>query len=107
MDRGRASAFEVEVDDYDPAVNCHCGTCGRQFNGSDSSGGHHRGGEYGGCCQSFASLSGFNKHMRLVNGRTVCLTPDDMRAKGWTVDDNVTWRLPAPKSNPWKKEASA
>jgi hypothetical protein len=35
-----------------------------------------------------------------------CLTPDELLAKGWTVDGNKTWRTPAPKTNPWGKAVS-
>jgi hypothetical protein len=103
---GRDLSLEAdEVDNYDPAVDCHCHHCGVQFNGSDSSGGHCSGGPFGGCCQSFASLSGFDKHRVGPHGTAErrCLTPDEMLAKGWTVDGNKVWRLPAPKTNPWKK----
>lgn len=102
--------FELEpVDDYDPAVDCWCQVCDAQFNGSDSSGGHCKGGDFGGCCQSFTSLSGFDRHRtgRHEPNERRCLTPDELLAKGWTVDEAGAWRLPAPKVNPWTKEAAS
>lgn len=99
--------FEVEPADlYDPAVDCVCQVCGAQFNGSDSSGGHCKGGTFGGCCQSFRSMSGFDKHRtgRFEPNTRRCLTPDEMTAKGWARDEHGAWRLPAPATNPWKKD---
>lgn len=93
------SVFEVEQDDYDPA-HCHCPDCGRDFNGSDASGGHCMS-----CHESFRSLGGFDKHRtgRFEPNERRCRTPDEMRARGWTVDDNHTWRMAAPKTSPWRK----
>lgn len=103
----RSLGFEPDDGDpYNPAVHCHCQVCGAQYNGSDSSGGHHTGGRYGGCCQSFRSLGGFDKHLvgpRNADGHLRCLTPDELTAKGWHVDDTGAWRMPAPANNPWKK----
>lgn len=93
-------------DDYSPAHDSRCGTCEQDYNGSDSSGGHHRGGPYGGCCRSFGSMTSFNRHMvgpRTPDGYLRCLTPDEMTAKGWTLDERGAWRTPPPASSPWTK----
>ena len=105
--RGETVPDVSDADLYDPAVDCHCPDCDRTFNGSDSSGGHCRGGGYGGCCKSFTSLSGFDKHRtgRYEPDERRCRTSDELLAKGWTVDDNNTWRTPAPATSPWKKDA--
>lgn len=108
MSRFADKAAKFEQSDDALELDCTCATCGRMFNGSDRSGGHCRGGGYGGCCESFRSLTGFDKHRTGpydVPGGRRCLTPDEMSAKGWTVDGNHTWRMPAPAVNPWKKEA--
>jgi hypothetical protein len=108
MSKYSTRAAEVEpneVDDFNPA-HTYCPQCGRHYNGSDSSGGHCSP-VTGGCCQSFRSATAFNKHLtgRYGDGEKQCLTPDEMLAKGWTVDDNATWRMPAPAVNPWKAKA--
>lgn len=96
--------FEDSSEELD--LDCTCAECGRRFNGSDRSGGHCRGGAYGGCCQSFRSLGGFEKHRtgKYEPNERRCLTPDELLELGWSVDDNYTWRMPAPAVNPWKKE---
>ena len=99
----KAATFEQSTEALE--LDCHCPDCDRKFNGSDRSGGHCRGGGYGGCCESFRSLGGFDKHRtgpHEPTGQRRCLTPDEMIAKGWTVDDNHTWRMPAPANSPWK-----
>lgn len=110
-EKAKSGVFEVdEVDRYDPAVDCWCQYCGRQFNGSDSSGGHCKAPtpDGGYCCKSFTSNSGFNTHRtgRYEPNERRCRTSDELLAKGWTVDDNNTWRMPAPKTSPWKKETA-
>ena len=106
FDLGDFTAGDVNLafDEYDPAVDCHCQECGAQFNGSDSSGGHCKGGRFGGCCQSFTSLTGFDRHRTGPYTDRRCLTPDELTAKGWTRDEHGAWRTPAPKTNPWKKD---
>lgn len=87
-------------------LDCHCPDCDRWFNGSDRSGGHCRGGGFGGCCKSFRSLTGFDKHRtgKYEPNERRCMTADELTAKGWTCDDNNTWRMPAPAVNPWEKK---
>lgn len=96
----RAAAFEqshVELD-----LDCECQVCKRMFNGSDRSGGHCKGGRFGGCCKSFRSLTGFDKHRTGPYENRRCRTDEELLAKGWTVDANNTWRMPAPDTNPWE-----
>jgi len=92
-----------DVDAYNPATDCWCQVCGAQFNGSDRSGGHCKGGGYGGCCQSFGSMSAFDKHRTGKPSSRRCLTTAEMAAKGWHVDDHGAWRTPAPTNNPWRR----
>lgn len=87
-----------------------CQICGAQFNGGDRSGGHCKGGRYGGCCQSFGSLTAFVKHWVgpfEPPGQRRCLAPDEMREKGWTLDDAGVWRLPAPAVSLWGRGRGA
>ena len=85
----------------DLALNCACPECGRRYSGHDSSGGHCRGGAYGGCCYSFRSNTTASAHRVGPGTARRCLTPDEMRAKGWTCDDNGTWRAAPPPERPW------
>ena len=99
----KADRFEQSTEVLE--LDTHCPDCDRKFNGSDRSGGHCRGGKFGGCCKSFRSLSGFDKHRTgPYDGERRCLTADELAAKGWTCDDNNTWRMPAPANNPWEKK---
>jgi hypothetical protein len=98
-------AAKFEQSDQILELDCTCSQCGRMFNGSDRSGGHCVGGKFGGCCKSFRSLGGFDKHRTgPYDGERRCLTSGELTAKGWTCDDNNTWRMPAPTTNPWKKD---
>jgi hypothetical protein len=96
-------AFESDrPDDYDPAKHSRC-ACGRQFNGSDASGGHCT----SGCHENFNSLTAFDRHRvgKFDPDERRCLTTAEMLAKGWTPSGEFgAWRLPAPASNPWKKQ---
>jgi hypothetical protein len=97
----------LEEDTYDPETSPHtCPECQQEYSGAQRAGGHCRGGRYGGCCQSFGSQNSGDKHRvgpHEPRGSRRCLTPDEMRAKGWTQDDRGAWRTPAPKTNPWTK----
>lgn len=101
---GRGGSPEVDVDDYDPS-DCWCSQCGRQFNGSDSSGGHCSA-LTGGCCQNFASLNAFDKHRTGPHdGNRRCLTVAELTAKGWAkTGPHDSWRTPAPATSPWRKD---
>lgn len=94
-----------DVDDYDPS-HCVCPECKAVYSGTDKSGGHCRGGIYGGCCQSFASQHAADKHFVFARdglGLLIrCRTPEEMRAKGWTCDETGAWRTPPPKQPFWK-----
>lgn len=97
--RRQPIAYQTDQpDDYDPATHSRC-SCGRQFNGADSSGGH-----CGACHDNFNSLTAFDRHRVGKHGTDRrCLTGDEMRAKGWTPTGEFdAWRLPAPTNNPWK-----
>lgn len=84
-----------EVDDSGWTVKLNCGPCrqcGRKYPGSDRSGGH-----CDTCHYSFASQTGFNKHRTgPYDGQRRCYTPDELVAKGWTLDDHGVYRMPAP-----------
>lgn len=95
-----------EVDDPKQTVKLDCGPChkcSRKFPGSDRNGGH-----CSTCHLSFASQTGFDKHRvgQFENHTTGkpntrrCLTPEEMLAKGWTVDEHFVVRMPAPTH--WK-----
>lgn len=101
-----AATEDLELTDSDEAPNwCTCPDCGQGYSGADRSGGHCRGGGYGGCCQSFASNYAGEKHRTgRYDAQRRCLTPDELTAKGWTQDESGAWRTPAPANNPWKKE---
>ena len=91
-------AFEAE--DYVPETPCHW--CGQVFGPDDT--GHCTGGEFGGCCQTFASNHAFDRHRTgRYDGERRCLTTDEMTAKGWTQSGQYNaWRTPAPATDPWK-----
>lgn len=83
--------------DWTVALNCGpCHQCGRKYPGSDRSGGHCTM-----CHYSFASQSGFDAHLRHKgSNRLTCYTPDELTAKGWTLDDRGVYRMPPPKNQP-------
>jgi hypothetical protein len=62
MSRFAEKVGKFEHSDAEVVLDCTCPECGLKFSGADRSGGHCRGGAYGGCCQSFRSLGGFDKH---------------------------------------------
>jgi hypothetical protein len=103
MSRFAAKAAKFEQSDEVMVLDCECSQCGRRYNGSDRSGGHCVGGKFGGCCKSFRSLTGFDKHRTgpFEPDERRCMTAEELTAKGWSVDDNNTWRMPAPAVNPW------
>lgn len=99
-----------------------CPFCNKTYSGKG--GGHCVGGPYGGCCETFGSNSigdahrvgAFNKDEegKMVGppgnrhpwGPRRCLTPDEMRAKGWSLNKHGAWVGPPPKSKPasWRSE---
>ena len=84
------------VDDSDWVVKLNCGPCecGRKYPGSARSGGHCPT-----CHLSFASQTGFEKHLRRGRyDRTEpwCYSVEELTAKGWTVDEHFVVRMPAP-----------
>lgn len=80
-----------------------CHRCGRKYPGADRNGGHCPT-----CHLSFASQTGFDKHrVGQFENRTTgkvntrrCLTPAELTAKGWTVDEHFVVRMSAPTH--WK-----
>lgn len=96
---------------YDGAdLDCCCPDCGARYSGKQSSGGHCRGGKYLGCCQSFASQTIAGKHRTGPYdppGARRCLTPDEMREKGWGIGGDGAWRLPPAADPHWKKEPAS
>jgi hypothetical protein len=100
-------ALETWTDpESDLKRDCTCPDCGQAYSGADSSGGHHRGGKYGGCCQSFRSNTTASAHFVPVgDGKMRCATPDEMRERGWNRDEYGVWRAAPPAVNPWKKES--
>lgn len=93
---------KFEHSDAVVVLDCTCPECDGRFSGADRSGGHCRGGAYGGCCKSFRSLGGFDKHrVGPFDGDRRCLTADELAAAGWSVDDDGLWRMPAPAVSPW------
>ncbi len=63
-----------------------CPDCGERYSGTDASGGHCRGGVYGGCCRTFASDAAADAH-RPVGGPCldVATAPGwRLTARGWT-----------------------
>jgi hypothetical protein len=73
-----------------------CPECGARY--SPRSGGHCRGGAYGGCCQSFAGDAVAGSHRvgpyDPPDARR-CLTPQEMQAKGWHLGKRG-WSMSAP-----------
>ena len=68
----------------------HCPECAQPFKATS---GHCRGGAFGGCCRSFASTGGFDRH-RTGNGEARrCRTDAEMLDLGWT-RDGVFWVVP-------------
>lgn len=58
--------------------------------------GHCRGGEYGGCCRSFASKGGFERHRTGRHGvDRRCLTDAEMFEAGWTQREDGWWVVPS------------
>lgn len=56
-----------------------CSDCGKHYT---PNGGHCRGGKYGGCCESFSSISTFDRHRTGPHDARRCLTPSEMRDDG-------------------------
>lgn len=87
-----------EVDDPNVKVKLDCGPChhcDRKYPGSDRNGGH-----CATCHLSFASQTGFDKHLRpgryKDKTQPFCLTAQELEAKGWTIDAHHVVRMPAP-----------
>ena len=87
-----------------------CPECGSTVLGA---GGHCRGGEYGGCCQSFSSntigdrhqIGHFSPPAKGVYVPRRCMTTEEMTAKGWHLNSKGAWQLPAPKNPPtWRRK---
>jgi hypothetical protein len=88
----------------DLALDLTCPDCGQAYSGAQRGGGHCHGGKYGGCCQSFRSQRTADAHRTgpyNPAGQRRCLTPDEMRAKGWTRDDAGMWRAAPPQQPVW------
>lgn len=98
--------WRYEQADDGQRLDLVCLDCGGRFSGSDRAGGHCRGGKYGGCCKSFRSLGGFDKHRTGPHEDRRCLTSEELLAKGWTCDGDSIWRMPAPATSPWKEPRS-
>lgn len=91
----------ANVDDTDWSVKLTetCHQCGRKYPGSDRNGGHCMT-----CHLNFASQTGFDKHRIGGFGNNAtgkpntrrCLTPEELTAKGWTVDESHVVRMPPP-----------
>lgn len=56
-----------------------CPDCGQAYT---AIGGHCRGGQYGGCCQSFTSGGAFDEHRTGPYTDRRCRTVDEMRDRG-------------------------
>lgn len=78
-----------------------CPECGQRYDGRQRSGGHCRGGRYGGCCQTFANNASADAHRvgpyEPRNARR-CLTPQEMLDKGWRLTDRG-WNKSKPMSD--------
>lgn len=99
--------FDIQEDDPDYVPESSCHVCGAKFGPANTG---HCSPITGGCCQNFASQNAFDKHLRHSKDwrRTWCLTTAEMEAAGWQkTGPHNSWRTPPPKSNPWKKEATA
>jgi hypothetical protein len=94
----------VAEDDPDYVPESGCSWCGGIFGPDDT--GHCTGGAFGGCCQTFASNTAFDKHRtgKYDPPMRRCLTSEELTGKGWTRTGKYNaWRMPAPAVNPWAK----
>ena len=69
-----------------------CPDCGQSY---DKRAGHCRGGAYGGCCVSFATMAGFDAHRTGPYDDRRCLALEERIAAGWHTDERGYWRSPA------------
>lgn len=99
--KARAIATDDSIDDDRPPSWCHCHTCGRDYNGSQSSGGHCTV-----CHRSFTSQTGADRHRTgsYAGGRR-CKTDQELLDAGWSTtgpDDNQ-WRMKGADTGWWKR----
>lgn len=97
MARAVREALMEEGDDTMPELRCDI--CGKTYPGG-SRGGHCRGGEYGGCCETFAGDGLADQHRVGPGTARRCLFPDEMIAKGWRKDERGIWHG-KPIENAW------